>query len=67
MEGSGDRLNVLALMRSDGHKFLFFYDDESAAALLKTLRRLAADEDSSFTWFDAAVLSMRAKIQQAAR
>ncbi|MFM9964450.1 MAG: hypothetical protein ACKV2Q_24875 [Planctomycetaceae bacterium] len=53
-------LNVLALEK-EGEKFIFFYDDESFAVLLQTLGNFAADPNSGFTWYDAAVLTQRAR------
>jgi hypothetical protein len=55
-------LNVLALFKGE-EKFIFVYDDASRAELLDTIRDLAADPLVSMTWFDAAVLTERAKQQ----
>lgn len=53
--------NVLVSANDNGERYLFFYDDESTATLLKTLGRYAADKTLRFTWYDAAVLSQKAR------
>ncbi len=53
-------MNVLALVK-DRERYLFLYDDDSAATLLKTLGKFAADPECSFTWYDAAVLSQKVR------
>ncbi len=53
-------INILALVK-DSERYIFLYDDESAAALLQTLGRYAADNTLSFTWYDAAVLSQKVR------
>jgi hypothetical protein len=58
-------LNVLALLK--GHeRFVFVYDDAGRDELIAAIRDKAADPDVSLNWFDAAVLTDRAK-QQAER
>jgi hypothetical protein len=52
--------NVLALVK-ESERYVFLYDDESPAALLQTLGRYANDEELSFTWYDAAVLSQKVR------
>jgi hypothetical protein len=53
-------VNVLALVK-EGERYVFLYDDESAATLLQTFGRYAADKELSFTWYDAAVLSQKVR------
>jgi len=53
-------MDVIALVK-DTERYVFLYDDDSAAGLLKALGRYAADSELSFTWFDAAVLSQKAR------
>jgi len=53
--------NVLALIK-ESERYVFLYDDASGAALIQTLTRFAADEDLSFTWHDASVLTMKVKL-----
>lgn len=55
-------LNVLALIKGT-ERYVFVYDDESRAALINALRDQAADPSLSFTWFDAAVLTDKAREQ----
>lgn len=61
-------LNVLAFMKDEGERFIFYYDDEpeSQIALLQTLGRMAADPDLSLTWYDAALLSKKVRNDQCA-
>lgn len=51
-------MNVLALCKGS-ERYVFLYDDESIETLQQTLSRYAADKSLSFTWYDAAVLSMK--------
>lgn len=53
-------VNVLALVKED-ERYVFLYDDESAATLLQTFGRYAADKEMSFSWYDAAVLSQKVR------
>jgi hypothetical protein len=53
-------MNVLALVK-DSERYVFLYDEDSAASLLQTLGKYAADKDLSFTWYDAAVLSQKVR------
>lgn len=53
-------INVLALVKS-GERYVFLYDDQSRAELLRTLGRFASNQDLSFTWYDAAVLSQKVR------
>src|SRR4051794_20347925 len=55
-------LNVLALIKGN-ERYVFVYDDDSRPELLDTFRDSAADPALSFTWFDAAVLSEKARQQ----
>jgi len=61
-------INVLALVK-DSERYIFLYDDssESTAEVLRTLGRYAADQNLSFTWYDAAILSQKVrKLQEQA-
>ena len=53
-------VNVLALVK-DSERYVFLYDDEGCDDILKTLGRYAADNELSFTWYDAAVLSRKVR------
>jgi hypothetical protein len=55
-------LNVLALVKGSD-RYVFIYDDQSYEALIDAFRDHAADPRLSFTWFDAAVLSEKARQQ----
>ena len=57
--------NVLALIKGQ-ERFVFVYDDGSRATLINTIRDLAADPQLSLTWFDALVLTKKAREQAAA-
>ena len=55
-------LNVLALHKGTEH-YLFLYDDQSLPSLIDLFRRYASDNELSFNWFDAAVMSEKGKSQ----
>lgn len=57
-------LNVLALFKG-AERFIFVYDDASRDDVVTAVRDAAADPAVALNWFDAAVLTDRAK-QQAA-
>lgn len=54
--------NVLALVKG-AERYVFVYDDDSRAALIDALRDLAANPEVGFSWFDAAVLTEKAREQ----
>ena len=56
--------NVLALVKGQEH-YIFVYDDDSRLPLIDALRDNAADPRLSFNWFDAAVLTQKAREQTA--
>ncbi len=58
-------LNVLALIKGQ-ERYIFVYDDESRSELIDAFRDHAADPRLSFNWFDAAVLTDKARAQAAA-
>ncbi len=55
-------INVLALVKG-GERYIFLFDDDRRSECLRTLGRFASNQELSFTWYDAAVLSH--KIRQA--
>jgi hypothetical protein len=55
-------LSVLALLKGK-ERFLYVYDDESRERLIDAIRDQAADPNVSLSWFDAAVLTQRARQQ----
>ena len=54
--------NVLALVKGP-ERYIFVYDDDSRQPLIEALRDHAADPRLSFSWFDAAVLTEKARQQ----
>ena len=58
-----NELNVLALIKGTEH-YVFVYDDDSRAQLIDTLRDQAADPSLSLSWFDAMVLTTKAREQE---
>ena len=55
-------LSVLALIKGD-ERFIFVYDDVSRDQLIDEIRNQAADPSVKLSWFDAAVLTERARQQ----
>jgi hypothetical protein len=55
-------VNVLALVKGR-ERFVYVYDDGSRPELIDALRDHAADPGLSLTWFDAAVLTRKARSQ----
>jgi len=47
----------------DTHRHIFIYDDESNEKLIHHLRNLAADPNVSVSWFDAAILTEKIRLQ----
>jgi hypothetical protein len=54
--------NVLALLKGDD-RYIFVYDDGSRNEVITSFRDQAADGDLSLTWFDAVVLTKKAREQ----
>jgi hypothetical protein len=54
--------NVLALVKGK-ERFIYVYDDASRRALVDALRDQAADPSLSFSWYDAAVMTDKAREQ----
>ena len=57
-------LNILALIKGQ-ERYIFVYDDESRPALIDSFRHHAADPRLTFNWFDATVLTDKARAQEA--
>lgn len=55
-------VNVLALVKGQ-ERFVYVYDDESGQELIDAVRDHAADPRLSLTWFDATVLTRKAREQ----
>ena len=58
--------NILALIKG-GERYIFVYDDTSRQPLIDTFRDQAADPRLSLTWFDAAILTEKAREQALAQ
>ncbi|MFM8634763.1 MAG: hypothetical protein ACKOEX_08135 [Planctomycetia bacterium] len=54
-------INVIALVKG-GERYVFLYDDDSRAEALRTLGRYAANPDLSFSWYDAATLGQKVRL-----
>ncbi|MCC6416661.1 MAG: hypothetical protein IT429_00255 [Gemmataceae bacterium] len=54
--------NVLALIKGE-ERYIFVYDDASRQPLIEAFRDQAADPELAFSWFDAAVLTEKARQQ----
>ena len=57
-----NELNVLALIKGAEH-YIFVYDDASRGQLIDNFRDLAADPAQNLSWFDAMVLTTKAREQ----
>jgi hypothetical protein len=55
-------LNVLALIKGT-ERYVYVYDDPSRDLLLEVFRTQAADPQSNLNWFDASVLTEKAREQ----
>jgi hypothetical protein len=60
-----DEVNVLALIKGQEH-YIFVYDDASRPQLIDNFRDLAADPEVNLSWFDAMVLTTKAREQEQA-
>ncbi len=58
-----NELNVLALIKGTEH-YIFVYDDQSRPSLIDNFRDLAADPTVNLSWFDATVLTTKAREQE---
>lgn len=52
--------NILILCKGD-EKYVFIYDNAGEAETLRKFGQYAANQELSFSWYDAAVLSQRVK------
>jgi hypothetical protein len=57
-------LNVLALVKG-AERYVFIYDDRSQSELFAAFQDQAANPQLSLTWFDATVLTRKAREQAA--
>ena len=56
--------NVLALVKGT-ERYVYVYDEPSRNELAEAFREQAGDPDLSLTWFDALVLTKKAREQAA--
>lgn len=54
--------HVLALVKGE-HQFVYIFDEMGWEELVETLCQQAEDPSLEFSWFDAALISHRAKTQ----
>ena len=54
-----ESVNVLALIKDNGERYIFLYSDKNRAKTIRVLGRFARNEELSFTRYDAAVLSQK--------
>lgn len=54
-------MNVLAIQKYSGEKFIFFYDDFSGQEVCNTADKFAKNPDLSFTEKDAQAIKDRVK------
>jgi len=57
-----DCTNYTVLVKGT-ERYVFIWEDRDLKALLQTMGRFAAGKELSFTWYDAMVLSQRARKQ----
>jgi hypothetical protein len=43
-------------------RYVFIFDEANRAEILQQIRRLAANPELGFTWYDATVVSQRVRI-----
>jgi hypothetical protein len=55
-------VNVLALIKGQ-ERYVYVYDDISQKELIDAFRNHAADPELSLSWFDATVLTTKAREQ----
>jgi hypothetical protein len=54
--------NVLAMIKGN-ERYVYVYDDDSRQSLIDAFRDNAADPELNFSWFDAVVLTEKAREQ----
>lgn len=52
--------NILAVVKNDGERYIFVYDNDSREKLLQLFASYADNPDLSFSWNDASVLTQKA-------
>lgn len=56
-------IHVVAVVKGD-ERYIVLYDADSRAEALRTVGRWAGNVDLSFTWYDAAMMSVKIKAEQ---
>ena len=54
-------IKVIALVKG-GERYVFLYDDDSRAEAISVLGKFAANPELSFSWYDAAVLGDKVRL-----
>jgi hypothetical protein len=54
-----DEINILAIQKPNGERYIFLFDDANRKETLRQLGRYAMNPELSFTWYDAAVVSQK--------
>lgn len=61
-DSSDEHVNVMVLIKKEEEEhYCFMYRDQDRAEVLRLLGRFAGNDDLSFTWYDAAVLSQKVR------
>ncbi len=55
-------INVLSLVKGE-ETYVFLYSDGQRAECLQTLGRFAGNPELRFTWYDAAILSQKIRVE----
>lgn len=55
-------MNVIVLAKENGQKFVFIFDEASVDDMLRTLAEYATNPEIDFSWYDAAMLSQKARL-----
>ena len=53
-------INVVGVQK-DGENYLFLYRDDQFDDVLRSIGRTASQDDLTFSWYDAAVLSQKVR------
>jgi len=60
---SDTAVNVLCLVKGD-ERYVWLYDNDQRAEMLRSIGRFAAEPQLEFSWYDAAVLCQKVRQQQ---
>ncbi len=55
-----DDINIVALIKHD-EKYIFQYTDDQRGECLRMLGRFASNPELSFSWYDAATLTVKVR------